>query len=92
MLGPPYRTVTSGLTRAATALICCALLTSLIGCEGRDSAPAGDRPPAADASAAARGSEVVITGAISRKYTPQVTAVQVADNVGISLNESEVCG
>jgi hypothetical protein len=70
-------------------------LATLSACGGLNSTSAREDAPAAAASPKSRRGEIVITGAVNKKYTPQeVAAVKIADSIGINLNEHEddVCG
>jgi hypothetical protein len=74
------------LLSAAAALSACGRLNSASS-DGGSAQPAG--------SPRLQRGEVVITGAVNKRYTPQeINAVRIADRVGINLNEKEddVCG
>lgn len=80
-----------------------ALALILLGCTGGStgSAPGNTPPPqntsptTAPAGAAANNNQdqIVITGAINKKYTPtDPSAVRIVDSVGIGLDEQFPCG
>jgi hypothetical protein len=69
------------------------ILATLSGCG--NPAPSGSARPQTAGSVKPRRGEMVITGAVNKRYTPQdVAAVKISDRVGINLNEREddVCG
>jgi hypothetical protein len=77
------------------AAILLGTLATLGACGGLSSTSAREGAPPAAGSPRSRRGEVVITGAVNKKYTPQeVAAVKIADSIGINLHEREddVCG
>jgi len=63
------------------------------GCSRRESTRQGDTAAQAPASGGGPASRVVITGSVNKTYTPsEVSAVKIADAVGISLYEEFPCG
>ena len=69
------------------------ITAGLAACSGASPAPSGGRAPGTPASNSANASQVVITGAINKTYTPvSVEAGPLVNHIVINVNEADVGG